>query len=145
MDILSGRSLRLLRDFKEVVIALCQLVLISGLHLHCEEEFTASVDPFGFNIDEAVACLHNLLYDGEPEADTRTVHSCSPVQLAEAAKQKREVFWGDSYSRVLYMDDQAPNVLVVVGLDLNGAAPGEFDRVFDQVDHNLLESPLVPD
>lgn len=38
-----------------------------------------------------------------------------------------------------------PNLLIVLRLDFYGALRGEFDRIFHQVDQNLLETPLVTD
>ena len=70
--------------------------------------------------------------------------SCS-LQLAEPRKQFVQVFFGDAFTCVFYLDDELGQVCLVADFDKDVATRGEFKRILDQVDQYLLETPLIAD
>lgn len=83
--------------------------------------------------------------DGEAESRTSVFPSDRRIQLIEAREQVRNVFFGDSNSRV---DDFELNHFRLVGIvphrrDDRAAIGSELDRVGQQVEQNLAKSQRI--
>jgi hypothetical protein len=66
------------------------------------------------------------------------------MQLSEPREQFWDVFLGDASACVFNMHHQTLILLVEAGFNSNCASLGEFLRIFDQVNHHLLEPSDIP-
>ena len=67
------------------------------------------------------------------------------MKLSEAIEQLGNVFLGNTCSSVTDMHNEALLVLVVARFDSDLALCCELERVFDQINHHLLEPSNVSD
>ena len=66
------------------------------------------------------------------------------MQFSKTLEKLREFFGSDTFARVDNINTKLVFALLVAHQNLNCAlATSEFERVPDQVDHALLEPPLV--
>ena len=65
------------------------------------------------------------------------------MQLSKATEQLWKLFLGDSDPGVLNMEQQLLLDRVIAGLYFDRANCREFERIFDQVDQDLLHASLV--
>ena len=79
--------------------------------------------------------------DGEAEAGPLLVPTGAAVDLGERPEEARHIFLFDADARVADGDDE-PGVLDA-DPDRNAALLGELDGVGEQVEEDLLETPLV--
>ena len=66
-----------------------------------------------------------------------------PVKLSEAIEHLGNIFLGDACTSVTDVNDKAFLVLVVARFDSDLALCCELERVFDQINHHLLEPSNV--
>ena len=66
-----------------------------------------------------------------------------PVKLSEASEYLGNVFLGDACSSVTDVHDEAFLILVVARFYSDLALCCELERVFDQINHHLLEPSNV--
>lgn len=95
--------------------------------------------------DLPLGLLDDLLGNVQPETDTLVVELRGPLQLSEAREELWHVLLTDALATVLDMHDELALVGVEAVSDINSAVFCEFYCVFDEVDQDLLEAPLVSD
>ena len=87
--------------------------------------------------------LYNLLNNCKAESDSISVHFGSAMQLSKATEQLWKLFLGDSSPGVFNMKQQLLLDRVIAGLYFDRANGREFERIFDQVDQDLLHASFV--
>lgn len=85
----------------------------------------------------------DLLADSQAESDAFVIESVWVVQLAIPREESLQVSFADAASGVLHVHYQHVLDEVIAGLDVDGAARGVFQRIFNQVDQHLLQADLV--
>ena len=84
-----------------------------------------------------------MLDKSESKSNACRVHLCCAFQHALPCEKLTNVFLSDSYPSVLHLHIKASPIVVVRGLYKNVAICRKLDRVLDQVDQDLLETPSV--
>ena len=114
------------------------------MHSHGEAESTALVFTIRVHRYLSLVQINQLLDDGETEPDAFVVHLRRPVQFSKPREQLGKIFGNDAGAGVTYMDDQEIQLSLETRLDHDGSVFGKFQCVFDEVDDNLLQMPVVP-
>lgn len=112
-------------------------------YLQIERETTAFADAIWLNVHLTATFLDDMLDKSESKSNACRVHLCCALQLALPCKKPTNVFLSDSYPSVLHLHIKASPIVVVRGLYKNVAICRKLDRVLDQVDQDLLETPSV--
>ena len=116
------------------------------MHLEWQiEDKTASlVYARRFSHDLATGAFYKLFDNGQSKTNAVVVDFSRALQHAKLLEELGDVLSCDSNPRVLDLYHKVFLLLIVGRSQVNGAAPGKFDRIFDQVDQDLLETRFVP-
>ena len=95
------------------------------------------------NLQLAPICFYEGLGNHQAKPNPLMVHLCRAEQFAELFAESGHFFLHYSYSSIDHFDDEHGALFVVGGKNLHGSLASKFDRVFDQVKQNLLQSHLV--
>ena len=101
------------------------------------------VETWRFDNNLTSAALNDSLDYGEAQADTLTVHLCSPLQLTKPVEKFWQILSCNPLPSVFHIDHESLLLLVVARLDLDFSFPCEFHGVFDKVDQDLLDSSFI--
>ena len=89
--------------------------------------------------------LYYALADGQTEADTLHVVTCTHLKFAEVLEQLLLILFVYANSSVLDRHIQSFLVLKIINHCFNRALSGKLKRILSQVDQNLKETPLLTD
>ena len=95
------------------------------MHTYAEE--SALVGAKRLNSDRAPALLHNLLDNGQTEANTVVVQASSTLELAESSEELWKILALNADTRILHMqDEQVLRLEPVACFDMNLATWSEL-------------------
>ena len=95
------------------------------------------------NVDEATALLDYLVHNGKAQAYAFVVHLSRAMQLAETSEELRDVIRSYTGACIPNSHLKALVLLSVALLNLDEALLCELDRIFHQVNEDLLVPSLI--
>lgn len=126
-------------------VLVARLLLHEKLSSERESERATFLDAFGEYLNSSFVQMHEVLADHETHAYTFTVHVSSAEQLAKLLEQLTHLIMLDAFACVDDVDVEH----LILGVKRDNypdlALSREFERIFDQIDQNLLQAHLVTD
>ena len=86
---------------------------------------------FRLNTDFTSTLLDYLLHYGQTESNTVFIQLCCSLKFAESIEKLRDVFLGDTGSRIFHMHDQVLILSIVASFDINRALSGKLEGILD--------------
>ena len=125
---------------------LSQLIWLSRcciIHIHRELKCCALILPFRVYFNGALIFVDDLLANVEPHSNALYIDTFGAINLV---KERKESFFLNSFNTFafvinLHMNDRLLKVVTCENFDLTGSR--KLNRIFDEIDKNLLEPNLV--
>ena len=120
-------------------------ILGNGLHLHAKDENGTLIDSLRVDFDISFILWDYCFANNKSQTDAFLIHrqTFSFLQLAESLEEFTKILWSNTTAWVTNVHDQSLLNVVVVRVDLNITHFCKFDRVFYNIDKNLLKTNLI--